>query len=697
LHAVSVGEVLSSVELLRSLRARIPGAPVFVSCSTLAGREAAEARLRDLADGIFYAPFDLTFAVRRVLRHIRPAALVVLETEIWPNLYRETKRSGAALVLVNGRISDKALPRYRRLPWFFRAVLALPDRILVQSTEDLQRYRDIGAPEARLTVSGNLKYDFDTATVQTPEPVRRWLGKSAAPLWVAASTVAPEFPGDVDEDDAVIEAFRQLPGVRLLAAPRKPERFDVAAAKLEAAGIRYARRSSLPEGSDADVLLLDSVGELAGVFPYATVVFMGGTLAHRGGHNILEPALFGKPVIVGPHLENFASIQERFRRGRGFAEIDSPADLATAVRRLIEEDGGLGARGKALAETERGATERAVQTIAETRWSAVPRRIPKVPMRALSAAWTLGGRAKRALTQTRRLSTPVISIGNLAMGGTGKTPVVRALARALRQQGLEPAVLTRGYGRAAGGDLTLLKAGQSAPVEITGDEAQMVLRDGHAHVAIGANRHAAGVAAEKAWKPDVFLLDDGFQHARLARDLDVVLLDGLDPFAGGWTFPAGRLREPIEALRRADLVVITRPEGRRFDGVLRQIPPGIPVEFSHTRPICWVEALTGNGLRLEALAGREVFAFCGIGNPDAFRATLEALGCRIVRFQVFPDHHRYQPRDVPQGPGVLVTTEKDAVKLMAGEFPNLYWLAVEAEIDTILKHINAKLRLGISS
>jgi tetraacyldisaccharide 4'-kinase len=193
----------------------------------------------------------------------------------------------------------------------------------------------------------------------------------------------------------------------------------------------------------------------------------------------------------------------------------------------------------------------------------------------------------------------------------------------------------------------------------------------------------------------VFLLDDGFQHARLARDLDIVLLDGLDPFAGGRTFPAGRLREPVDALRRADLVVITRSEGRRFDWVPARIPPRIPLEFSRTRPVCWVDGRTGSRLSLDAFNGKEVFGFCGIANPAAFRATLEALGCKVTQFHAFPDHHRYRAEDLPVGANVLVTTEKDAVKLTSGEFPNVYWLAIEAEIDTILKHVNAKLRLGL--
>ena len=385
---------LSAVELVKRLRVRLPGAPVFVSCGTVAGREAAETRLSGIADGVFYAPFDLVFAVRRVIRRIRPAAVVILETEIWPNLYREAKRAGCALVVVNGRISDKSLPSYRRHSWFFRAPLSLPDAILAQSEQDVERYRLAGAAAVRN--AGNLKYDFNPQSSAAPDVVRAWIERGGGPLWIAASTVAPEFDGDVDEDDAVIAAW--TPGLRLLIAPRKPERFDVVAEKLRAAGLPFARRSALPDGEESPVLLVDSVGELGSLFQYADVVFMGGTLAHRGGHNILEPAAAGKPIVVGPHLENFAAIQRRFLDGRGMLEIQSPSELRPAVEKLLLDGAEYGSRARSLADAERGATDRAVDAIVEARWKAVPRSIPALPLRWLSWLWIGGGIVKRRMT-----------------------------------------------------------------------------------------------------------------------------------------------------------------------------------------------------------------------------------------------------------------------------------------------------------
>jgi 3-deoxy-D-manno-octulosonic-acid transferase len=246
LHAVSVGEVLASVELIRQLRVELPGSPVFVSVSTLAGRTMADQKLKDLVHGIFYAPLEYVWIVRRVLRRIRPAVVVVLETEIWPNLFRESKRAGSGLVIVNARISDRAESRYARLRWFFRHVLLWPDTILAQSGPMRDRYVGAGAPAATVTVSGNLKYDV--APVPPSPAVAAFLKRiGPARVWIAASTMPP------DEEQTVIEAFRQVsqtvPGLLLLLAPRKPERFDETAGLLRDAGIPFVRRSSL--GADA--------------------------------------------------------------------------------------------------------------------------------------------------------------------------------------------------------------------------------------------------------------------------------------------------------------------------------------------------------------------------------------------------------------------------------------------------------------
>ncbi|HWQ56850.1 MAG TPA: tetraacyldisaccharide 4'-kinase [Bryobacteraceae bacterium] len=687
LHAVSVGEVLTSIQLIRRLRRELPRSPVFVSVSTLAGHAMARQKLDGVAAGVFYAPLDYVFAVRRVLRALRPSVVVVLETEIWPNLFREVKRSGAGLVMANGRISDRALPRYIRMEPFFRHVLGQPDAILVQSKLMAERFLAVGAPEKTVQVAGNLKYDFEAREAPADSPVRGLVARLRPDaVWIAASTMPPAVPGDVDEDDVVIQAFLRLaarrPRLLLLLAPRKPERFDLVAGKLEAARIPFLRRSRLGAGDMLDlpgVLLLDTIGELSGLFPLADVVFMGGTLASRGGHNILEPAFFARPVIVGPHMENFREIAAEFASSGASVEIGSADDLAPAVDALLDAPGDTGRRALACAEARRGATARVVAEIAHLFTERFPCVRPPLARYALLAPlaklWRWGGNRKRArgLARRRTLQTPVISVGNISMGGTGKTPAVLLLAEKL--QDLRPGILTRGYGRHSPEKHVALEPGASVPSRYSGDEPQLFLRSGLAAVGIGPDRYQAGRLVEQRFKPGVLILDDGFQHVRLARSVDIVLIDALNPFGGCALFPLGRLREPLEELRRADILLITRSSfGRTLEAVerrLRRYNPGAPVFRASVEPREWVEFHSNGRHRLNALAGVPVGGFCGLGNPQSFWSTLDSLGIRTVGRQEFEDHHQYRPHELRRmadqfiraGAEALVTTAKDVLNL----------------------------------
>jgi 3-deoxy-D-manno-octulosonic-acid transferase len=707
-HAVSVGEVLSLVELLRRLRAERPSVQLFVSTTTLAGHALAGQKLADLADGVFFAPLDYRSTVRRILRRLRPSLVVVLETEIWPNLYREAKRAGASLVIVNGRISDRALPRYQHWRWFFRHVLSWPDAILVQTAEDARRYALAGAPPDRVRIAGNLKYDFTPASSGIAPDITAFLDTTRpAEIWIAASTMPPATPGDVDEDDAVISAFTEIrtthPGLLLILVPRKPERFDAVAEKLLRADVRFVRRTALQALTLPGVLLLDTIGELAALFERVDAVFMGGTLAARGGHNILEPACFGKPVIVGPHMENFAAIAEEFHHAHALRLIQTPQELGAAVAELIAGGSALGSRARELAEAKRGVTERISGAIWDAFSEGLPEPLHRLPARLcltpLSWIWRAGHRVNVALSDATQhsLHAPVISIGGLTMGGVGKSPMVAHLAHRLREAGQNPAILTRGYKRKSAEPEVVVARGELASVHLTGDEAQMFLRAGDAHIGIGNHRFKVGQQVEQRFAPGVFLLDDGFQHRKLARQHDIVLIDALNPFAGG-VFPLGRSREPAEGLRRATAIVVTRAEpGHHNTGLerkLRAYNPTAPIYWCHVAPREWVDVYSTLHRSLTEPGFQKVAAFCGLGNPRSFWSTLEELKMDVVFRWAFGDHHSYRPMELIRlvalaraaGAEALVTTEKDVLNLcddapaLVAPF-KLYWLKIGIEIE----------------
>lgn len=714
LHAVSVGEAIAAVELVRQLRQRLPRSPVFVSVSTLAGFDTASRELDSLA-GVFYAPIDYAWAVRRVLRTLRPSLLIVMETEIWPNLFREAQRTGAGLLLINGRISDRALARYRSLRWFFGGVLASVDLLLAQSEEMRQRLIRIGAPSEKVRVGGNLKYDVQPRMAAPDAPVRRFL-KHLHPkaVWIAASTMPPATAADPDEDETVIAAFQQVaarePGLLLLLAPRKPERFDATARALERAGISFVRRSELHDSSTLALpgaLLLDSIGELSSLFSLADVVFMGGTLAARGGHNVLEPALVARPVIAGPHMENFADIAADFHAAGALVEVRDQATLAAAVMQILEDPAwaaALGAKAQSCARARQGATAIAAGEAQRIFQERVPSYRPAQPgflfLWTLSRLWIWGGWLKRTrdLAGRRRLEAPVISIGNITAGGAGKTPVVLQLAQKLKEAGWKPGILTRGYGRHSPHKHAALAAGASVPVEQSGDEPQMFLRRGVAPVGISPDRWHVGRLLEQEFDVNVMILDDGFQHVRLERRIDIVLLDALNPFGGGFALPLGRLREPLEGLARADMFIVTRSDfGRVAEGakhLLRQYNPRAPVFHARVRPEAWISRAKGESIAAGALPYSRVAAFCGLGNPESFWGTLSALGLEAVIRIEFGDHHTYRPRELrfmahqfrEAGVEAVLTTEKDTINLcedadrLLAPLP-LYWLRIGVDLD----------------
>jgi tetraacyldisaccharide 4'-kinase len=319
---------------------------------------------------------------------------------------------------------------------------------------------------------------------------------------------------------------------------------------------------------------------------------------------------------------------------------------------------------------------------------------------ALARLWRRGARRRyeRHLARRRKLDVPVISVGNLVMGGTGKTPCVLRLAELLRERQRLPGILTRGYGRNSPVDHMALAAGEVVRPEETGDEPQIFLRSRVAPVGIGVDRFEAGQMLHRKFGCDAMILDDGFQHVRLARDLDILLIDGLNPFGGGEVFPLGRLREPLEGLARAQVILITRCEASdlapAIEREVRRWNSKAPIFRARVEPQWWFAHRTGRCQRAAELPFGRVGMFCGLGNPRTFRSTLKGLGIEVVGSVEFEDHHRYRPRELRhitaqfchQGAEALVTTEKDAINLCEGcddllaPLP-LYWLKVGMRID----------------
>jgi 3-deoxy-D-manno-octulosonic-acid transferase len=371
LHAVSVGEVLTARALAGELKKRYPGLRLFVSTTTIAGQQVASREITD-ADAVFYFPLDLPFIVDRTLRLVRPRLFVMMETEIWPNLLRACRREGVRTAVANGRISNRSYPRYRLVRPLFRRVLADVDRFCMQSRESADRLIDLGADPARVSVTGNLKFDSLRAvaapgTDRGLHRVERFFRlPENRPVVIAGSTMR-------GEEIVVLRAFERVraiaPRALLILAPRHPERFDEVERVARDEGFRTARRSHLTidEEPAADVVVLDTIGELAFVYRLGTIVFVGGSLVPTGGHNILEPAVFGRPIVFGPHMHNFKEIAATFVEADAAIQVRDERELETALRDLLGDPArrqALGRAAQAIVEANHGARDRTLDAIA---------------------------------------------------------------------------------------------------------------------------------------------------------------------------------------------------------------------------------------------------------------------------------------------------------------------------------------------
>lgn len=370
LHAVSVGEVLAVSRLVQELSSAFPQHQLLISTTTRTGQ--ALARDRFGKERVFYCPLDLPWAVRAYLNALQPQMLILAETEFWPNLLNGCFRRKIPVAVVNGRISDRSWPRYQILRRLWQPILGQISRALAQSEVDAERLRALGCRADRVTVAGNLK--FDVRAAQLAEATRL-MGSMARELRfvVAGSTLE-------GEEAALVEAWPRLleadPLLAMVIAPRHPERFDAVAALLNSAGVRWVKRSDwkseagsagnpLQPLQPSEIILLDSIGELASVYSIAAVAFVGGSLVAAGGHNALEPAQFGVPIVMGPHYANFRVITEDLR-SHDAIRIVAKEELASALVDLLRdraEAAAMGGRAKQVFDQQAGATERTIRAL----------------------------------------------------------------------------------------------------------------------------------------------------------------------------------------------------------------------------------------------------------------------------------------------------------------------------------------------
>ncbi len=368
-HAVSVGEVLAVSRLVKDLDAALPGYFVAVSTTTSTGQ--ALARERFGTGRVFFCPLDLPWAVRSFLNSLQPRLLVLAETEFWPNLLSGCFRRSIPVAVVNARISDRSWPRYRRLRWLWRPFLGHLSRVLAQSQTDADRLKAIGCRPNRVSAAGNLKFDVRAAEESEATRLLKAATKELR-LIVAGSTLQ-------GEESALLQAWPSLleadPQLALVLAPRHPDRFDAVAALLHKSGLRWVRRSvwrALPQPipqplAAGEIVLLDTIGELASVYSLASAAFVGGSLVPAGGHNPLEPAQFGIPIVVGPNYANFRAITDDLLAHNAI-HIVGKEGLAAALTNLLQNRKAaeaMGERARQVFDQQAGATARCMEALRE--------------------------------------------------------------------------------------------------------------------------------------------------------------------------------------------------------------------------------------------------------------------------------------------------------------------------------------------
>lgn len=358
IHAVSVGESQATQPIMRWIAENYPDVPVVISTTTPTGAERIQQMYRDTVEHIYF-PYDLPFAIRRVLKTLRPQLLIIMETEIWPNLMTQCKRRDVPVVLANARLSAPSAKGYGRIPSLITPAIRRFTQIAAQNDADASRFMKLGAPSDKVHVCGSVKFDVRIpASVREHGELLRTAWGTGRHVWVAASTHPGEDEILLDVHNAILEKY---PDALLVLTPRHPERFDDVAALVESRGFGYCRRSKMPVcKAESQVYLGDTMGELTVFFAAADVAFVAGSLMPIGGHNVLEPASLGLPVIVGPHMKNFLSITNLMLESGGLTQVEDSDALTTALLDLFdhaEKRTAMGQAGLEVVNRNQGALD----------------------------------------------------------------------------------------------------------------------------------------------------------------------------------------------------------------------------------------------------------------------------------------------------------------------------------------------------
>lgn len=741
IHGASVGEIVATSPLVKQIRKEMSERPVLVSAFTVGGYNMAKQIIPE-ADAIIFFPLDLPFVAERIVKRVHPGVFMPVETELWPNFLRSIRERRIPVMMVNGRISEKSVKSYRYLYGIWEDMLNTVTRFCMQSSIDAEYIKTLGADEEKIFVTGNTKFDQTYAEV-TPEDLEVYhteLGIAHDyPVIVAGST----HPG---EEKILFKSFqaicKKFPNARLVIAPRKVARADEIAKLAAEHGFKTGFRSKMKEQTGErekfPVLLIDTIGELGRIYSIGDVVFVGGSFSNTGGHNVLEPAAHAKPIIVGPSMQNFKDSYSLLSKVKACKMVGSNDELTTEFLDILTNDKRRQEMGEASMQVireNRGADVRSIHYLKELlEIAAVPSReyaeypinirslndeggklshgdaiiqylysvanAPKLSLggwlllgllRVISWLYDFGVRTKLNLydwgIKTRhKLPCCVISIGNITVGGTGKTPTAQKMAQLIKGMGYRVVILNRGYRSHWNKDIGVVSDGQKIFMTAyeAGDEAYLMAKTlPGIPVVIGKNRAITGEYAVKELKAEVIIMDDGYQHWQLERDLDVVLVDTLNMFGNGCVLPRGTLREPLKNLDRGDLFLLTKTDQSsklsrmQLINTISHYNDRAPVVESVHHPknfveiADWYKGITENTRDLEILKDKNVMVFSAIGNPSSFEQTLSSIGVNIVEAVRYPDHHDYgmvemqyiNERASSQKAVAILTTAKDAVKI----------------------------------